>query len=216
MVDIGRTDTMKKSFFIFHLLCLIVAVSTNAFGKGSFTTHDLGYVSLPIPTDWEILNKNVQKQINTFSEVLSDRDQSNNDILIAANCYTTHTKPSATLRVSVRNKMPVQTQDEFSKVTTEELDELAPIYQSQSEAIDKKLRTKTKIISVTKSYIDGFTALKIYKRTIYKDRPSKYETLYIIPHDKYGTIKIMFTYAIKEEYFKDIIEYIENNIKIKK
>ena len=34
--------------------------------------------------------------------------------------------------------------------------------------------------------------------------------------EKYGTIKIMFTYVIKEEYFKDIIEYIENNMKVEK
>lgn len=207
---------MKKSFFIFHLLCLIVAVSTNAFGKGSFTTHDLGYVSLPIPTDWVILNKSVQKQINTSSEVLSHMDQSNNEILIAAVCYTTNKKPSATLRVSIRHKAPVQSQEEFSKVTNEELAELLPLYQSNSDDIDKKIGTKTRIISVTKSYIDNFSAVKIYKTTIDKDYPDKYETLYVIPHNKYGTIKIMLTYAIKEEYFKDILEYIESNIKIRK
>ena len=216
MVDIGRADTMKKSFFIFHLLCLIVAVSTNAFGKGSFTTHDLGYVSLPIPTDWVILNKSVQKQINTSSEALLDIDQSNNEILIAANCYTTHKKPSATLRVSVHHEISVQGQEELGMITNEELSELATIFQSQSDIIDKKIGSKTKIINITKAHVDNFLAFKIYKITIYKDRPSKYETLYMIPHNKYGTIKIMLTYAIKEEYFRDIMEYILNNIKIKK
>ena len=216
MVDIGRTDTMKKSFFIFHLLCLIVAVSTNAFGKGSFTTHDLGYVSLPIPTDWVILNKSVRKQINTTPELLFGIDQSKNEILIAVNCYTTHKKPSATLHISIHHEISVHGQEELSTITNDDLTELVMIFQSQSDIIDKKIGSKAKIINITKTNIDNFLALKIYKVAIYEDRPSKYETLYIIPHDKYGTIKIMMTYAIKEEYFKDIMEYILNNIKIKK
>jgi hypothetical protein len=63
-------------------------------------------VSIDVPRNWYFLDENIRQNLNTYSEAVVrlagiTANQGNNQILIAANAYTTSKKPSATMRLSV-------------------------------------------------------------------------------------------------------------------
>lgn len=77
-------------------------------GTSTFVRLQFGNdVSIEVPRNWSFLNQSIREHLNTYSEAVSkfagiDVNQGNNQILVAANAYTTDEKPSATMRLSVR------------------------------------------------------------------------------------------------------------------
>jgi len=63
--------------------------------------------SIEVPRNWIFLDQNIRHHLNTYSEAATklagiNVNQGNNQILVAANAYTSDKKPSATMRLSVR------------------------------------------------------------------------------------------------------------------
>ncbi len=88
--------------YIFILCIFFVPKFVEA---NSYKTQKLKYdINVDIPIGWELIPQNVLRQLGNMTEALTGRDQSNNEIILAANCYTLNEKPSATVRISVRKK----------------------------------------------------------------------------------------------------------------
>lgn len=78
-------------------------------GMSTFALLQFGNdASIEVPRNWTFLDPNIQSHLNTYSEAVAklsgiDVNQGNNQILVAANAYTTKNKrPAATIRLSVR------------------------------------------------------------------------------------------------------------------
>lgn len=107
---------------LIYINCLLFSTAN----ASNFKRYELDYgISAEIPNDWKILDKSVTTQLDNSSEAITSIDQSNNAILIAANCYTTYQKPSATFRVSIRtNPANQMTQQDLKYITRSELNEI--------------------------------------------------------------------------------------------
>jgi hypothetical protein len=77
-------------------------------GASTFVRLQFGNdASVEVPRNWTFLDQNIRQHLNTLSEAVAkfagiDVNQGNNQILVAANAYTTDKNPSATMRLSVR------------------------------------------------------------------------------------------------------------------
>lgn len=88
-------------------------------------------VSIDVPRNWYFLDENIRQNLNTYSEAVVRlagiaASQGNNQILIAANAYTTSKKPSATMRLSVRRGEFIS-QSEVREADTNELEMMAKL-----------------------------------------------------------------------------------------
>ena len=94
---------------LFGAFLLIIGTLNNANAENSTFAHFRfgSDVSIDVPRNWYFLDKNIRQNLNTYSEAVVrlagiSVGQGDNQILIAANSYTTSKKPSATMRLSVR------------------------------------------------------------------------------------------------------------------
>ena len=103
----------RRSWFLASLAIKIVAIgfsvaSFAAENASTFVRLQFGNdVSIEVPRNWKFLDQNMREHLNTYSEAIVkfsgiNINQGNNQILVAANAYTTGKKPSATMRLSVR------------------------------------------------------------------------------------------------------------------
>lgn len=100
-------------------------------------------ITIEVPRNWTYLDDNIKQQLNNSSEAIvklsgTPLNQGDNQILIAANAYTTFNKPSATMRISVRpGKYPTQLEmRQLSQTSKAELSEiLTPIIAATKRAI---------------------------------------------------------------------------------
>lgn len=90
-------------------------------GASTFVRLQFGNdASVEVPRNWVFLDQNIRQHLNTYSEAIAkfagiDVNQGNNQILVAANAYTTDKKPSATMRLSVRvGSFPSQADIKFA------------------------------------------------------------------------------------------------------
>lgn len=215
---LGVLGNMRKLTFIFIFLIVGLCFVPEGIIASSYKTQKLKYnISVDIPLGWKILQKNVARQLDNMTEALSGRDQSNNEILLAANCYTQNEKPSATFRISVRNKAPAFTQEELASLTENDFKYI--LYEAINNAtnLDKKIKTKTdiKTLKVFTANVDGQLALVTAKNVL---SHGKYQAhiFYLIPMHNYS-IKIYATFNWDEEnLFEPIMKRILSSIKIGK
>lgn len=104
------TKVCRNTAFV-GLAMLIVLTSASYADERDSTFARLQFgndVSVEVPRNWTFLDPNIRSHLNTYSEAVAklsgiDVNQGNNQILVAANAYTTQNKrPAATMRLSVR------------------------------------------------------------------------------------------------------------------
>ena len=184
----------------------------------SFKTQNLKYgISVDIPLGWEILPKNLLRQLDNATEARTGINQSNNEILIAANCYTLDKKPSATLRISIRKIKTELTQKKLRNFSDKDFKSV--LYQAINSSIetDKKTGSRTDISNITvfTSRVDTLIALVESKNISFLGKEEAH-ILYIIP-TSYGRIKIYASFNKAEEFvLKEIMVKILASIKIGK
>ena len=93
-------------------------------GASTFVRLQFGKdASIEVPRNWAFLDQNIRQHLNTYSEAVAkfsgiDVNQGNNQILVAANAYTTDKRPSATMRLSVRmGRFPSQAEIKSADLT---------------------------------------------------------------------------------------------------
>ncbi|MFH1829464.1 MAG: hypothetical protein ABH871_01640 [Pseudomonadota bacterium] len=116
---------------IVGIFLLISGALNNANAENSTFAHFRfgSDVSIDVPRNWYFLDENIRQNLNTYSEAVVrlagiTAAQGNNQILIAANAYTTSKKPSATMRLSVRRGEFIS-QSEVRKADPKELKAMA-------------------------------------------------------------------------------------------
>jgi len=124
------THTIRRTV-LFGIFLLISGILSNANSENSAFAHFRfgSDVSIDVPRNWYFLDKNIRKNLNTYSEAVVQlaglkANQGNNQILIAANAYTTSKTPSATMRLSVR-KGEFISQSEVKEADQQELEMMA-------------------------------------------------------------------------------------------
>ncbi len=105
---------MQRSPYKFLILLICTAWAFISFDvlaqSSSFAKLQFGEtIFLETPRNWTYLNEQVRQHINTGSEAIGQLAgfaiaQGDNQILLAANAFTSFKTPSATLRLSVRHR----------------------------------------------------------------------------------------------------------------
>ena len=123
-------QTIQRAVLV-GIFLLISGALNNANAENSTFAHFRfgSDVSIDVPRNWYFLDKNIRQNLNTYSEAVVrlagiTAAQGNNQILIAANAYTTSKKPSATMRLSAR-KGEFISQSEVRKADPKELEIMA-------------------------------------------------------------------------------------------
>ena len=201
---------MKKVFlsvfvFIYLAFCVTVIAQSN-FKELIFKNG----IKVKIPKNWIIMTNNLMDQLDTNTEILSGVKQGNNEILIAANCYTHSNKQaSATMRLSVRySRSPSQAQ--MLNMTDDDIALGNYSGRLATEKTLKKLSPNTKLISYSTSLdsINGLVTLK----TEFVTSANEKTLLYIIPLES-KRIKLHFTYNLREKsYLLPTIQYIKKSL----
>lgn len=144
------THTIHRTV-LFGIFLLISGILNNANAENSAFAHFRfgSDVSIDVPRNWYFLDKNIRKNLNTYSEAVVrlaglKANQGNNQILIAANAYTTSKKPSATMRLSVR-KGEFISQGEVKDADQQELEIMAKY---QLEKLKSSLPDNVKSMSL--------------------------------------------------------------------
>ena len=123
-------STMHRSLLFGGLILFAAFLSSSNAEESTFAHFRFGSdISIDVPRNWYFLDKNVRQHLNTYSEAVVNlagitAAQGNNQILIAANAYTTSNKPSATMRLSVR-KGEFISQNEVRDADSKELEMMA-------------------------------------------------------------------------------------------
>lgn len=202
----------------FILLILCICLVPRIVEGNSYKTQNLKYnIKVDIPIGWELLPQNMLRQLDNATEARSGVNQSNNEILLGANCYTLNERPSATFRISVRKKTPSFTQEKLANLSNTDFKYI--VYEAIKAAInlDKKLGTKTDIenLKVFTAKVDGLLALVTAKNVLSHGKAQAH-MFYRIPMP-YGLIKIYATFNLEEEtIFDPIMKKILSSIKIGK
>ena len=104
-------DYQNRMIHVIWMTVIVMFIAVSCFaadGMSAFVRLQFGNdASIEVPRNWIFLDQNIRQHLNTYSEVVSkfagiNVNQGNNQILVAANAYTTDKKPSATMRLSVR------------------------------------------------------------------------------------------------------------------
>ena len=141
----------KQRAVLFGIFLLIAGALNNANAENSTFAHFRfgSDVSIDVPRNWYFLDENIRQNLNTYSEAVVrlagiTAAQGNNQILIAANAYTTSKKPSATMRLSVR-KGKFISQSEVREADPKDLEMMAKF---QLDKLKSSLPDNVKSISL--------------------------------------------------------------------
>ena len=147
---IHRYAKMERAVLL-GVFLLIAGALNNANAEDSAFVHFRfgSDVSIDVPRSWYFLNKNIRQHLNTYSEAVVrlagiPAAQGNNQILIAANAYTTSKKASATMRLSVK-KGEFFSQNEVKEA---DLKELEMIVKSQLDKLKGSFPEEVKSLSL--------------------------------------------------------------------
>lgn len=215
---VGILAMATKSAISFFLLIVFLYLIPQMAEGNSFKTQNLKYgINVDIPLGWKILPKNMLRQLDNATEARTGINQSNNEILIAANCYTLDKNPSATFRISVRKIKTELTQKKLRNFSDKDFK--SALYDSINYALetDKLMGSKTDIntLTVFTARVDNLIALVSSKNIQFPEREEAH-ILYIIP-TSYGNIKIYASFNKAEEsVLKEIMIKILSSIKIGK
>ena len=203
---------MKK--FIFCLVLILIPAISNGENNSNFTRLIFKEgVAIDIPTNWSILNDNLMKQLDTNTEALTGIRQGNNNILVAANCYTTSKNASATVKLSVRHK-PTIDQNQLLAMTDENIEFEALLGKTSLENTLKKIDASTSVTDYkkTRKNLNSFACFE----TVYTLNNKERMLLFIVPLGD-RRIKLHLSYKLSEEnYLKPTIMHIIDSLSIRK
>lgn len=174
-------------------------------------------VSIEVPRNWKFLNQNTRQNLNTYSEAVAkfagiDANQGDNQILVAANAYTTDKKPSGTMRLSVRvGSFP--SQDEIKVANPADLRREAEMtLRKLNNTLPDNVRGM-KLLDVRLERLGAYYTIVTDKQVDYVSGPAleKLDVIYV--GDK--IYKLYTSYRKSEEWmFKPIIRHIRESLKI--
>ena len=188
-------------------------------GQSTFVRFQFGGdASIEVPRNWVLLNQNTRRHLNTYSEAVVklagiNVNQGNNQILVAANAYTSDKKPSATMRLSVRmGSFPTQIE-----ATNFDLSEL----RQESEMVLKQLQKSLpqnvrgmKLLDVRVEKLGPLYTVVIEKEVDYVSGP-EFDRLDVIYLGN-RVYKLNTSYRKSEAWmFEPTIHYIRHSIQIK-
>ena len=180
----------------------------------SYKRYNLTHgVSVEIPLGWKILDTAYYRQLDNATEAKTKIDQSNNEIIIAANCYLSNKKAVATFRISFRKKKPELSQDYLKHITSAELNYFLSEFIAASKKIDERMRTRTDPTTqkVIISDVGGLLALTHIKEIEIRGKTEK-QYLYFIPV-RTGLFKVQTSCNKNEEsLLGDILTYMVSSI----
>jgi hypothetical protein len=205
-------------------ILVLSVVNTGLCADSTFIKFNFNHnLVIEIPRNWTILDENINKQLNNTSEALAilnniQLKNGDNNILVAANAYTSANSPSATLRLSVRpGNVPTQADmRSFQGLSKTEFKEI----------IDPVL-AKTKLVLLS---IEGTNSVKVVDAKVIqsKNMTCFYTELqadtntgvkllqsYICPcGDK--TVKLATSYNKSEKLiFKPVIDYVWDSLAVR-
>jgi hypothetical protein len=117
----AQMRSYSRCYVLPSFIFLLVAASTSFAQVSSFAKLQFGErISLEVPRNWRFLNKEIRDHLNTGAEAAArlagiNSAQGDNQILMAAQAFTSGTTPAATLRLSARPG-PAPTQAEVREV----------------------------------------------------------------------------------------------------
>lgn len=151
---------MKKLKFIIILILLNHSILYGAGNESSFARVKLNNdVQVDLPRTWTYLDKNIADHLNTTSEAISNQisiplNQSNNEILVAANAYDSQGKSKATFRISSR-KVPSLTQLQMKEIA-----------EKQSKTVESELYSTAEKTARALPAAPGIRAAKVLSTKI--------------------------------------------------
>ena len=174
-------------------------------------------MSIEVPRNWKFLNQNTRQNLNTYSEAVAkfagiNANQGDNQILVAANAYTTDKKPSATIRLSVRvGSFP--SQDEIKFADPADLRrEVEKNLRKLNSTLPDNIRGM-KLLDVRLERLGAYYTIVTDKQVDYVSGPvlDRLDVTYV--GDK--VYKLNTSYRKSEEWmFKPIIRHIRQSLKI--
>lgn len=180
----------------------------------SYKRYNLPHgVSVKIPLGWKILDTAYYRQLDNATEAKTKIDQSNNEIIIAANCYLSNKEAAATFRISFRKKKPELSQSYLKDISSDELNYF--LFQSiaASKKIDAQMGTRTDPAKQQAiiSEVGGLLALTLIKEIEVRGKVNK-QYLYLIPV-RTGLFKVQTSCDMREEsLLGDILKYMVSSI----
>lgn len=206
------------------IISLILLASPLAHASdSSFGKIDNGVVSVEVPKSWTFLDSNMKNHMNNFSEAVAkanniNLNQGNNFILVAANAYTSSSKPAATLRVSIRpGKFP--SQKEMKQLTQLSKADLKEVFDPVIAETKKALLSVEGVKSV--KAVDARIAQSKKLTCIFTELETettdgiKLSQTYMCPAGN-NNVKHSTSYRKSErQMFKPILEYVWNSLSIK-
>lgn len=209
--------------YILVILLILFSSSFADASDSSFGKIDNGVVSVEVPKHWTFLDNNMKNHMNSFSEAVAkanniNLNQGNNYILVAANAYTSSSKPSATLRVSIRpGKFP--SQKEMKQLTQVPKSELKELF---DPAISETRKALLSVEGVKNVRIVDARVIQSKKLTcIFTEFETetvegiKLSQTYMCPSGN-NNVKLSTSYRKTErQMFKPILEYVWNSLYIR-
>lgn len=211
-------QTIQRTVLVGIFLLISGALNNANAENSTFARFRFGSdVSIDVPRNWYFLDENIRKNLNTYSEAVVrlagiTAAQGNNQILIAANAYTTSKKPSATMRLSVR-KGEFISQSEVRKADPKDLEVMAKY---QLEKLNSSLPDNVKGMSLIGVRIDKlgkYYSIVTEKLVEYTDgvQVDRLDVIYF-PNVVY---KLNTSYRKNEEWmFKPILKILRESLSI--
>lgn len=218
-MDNSRGRLWCKVLLVVSIILLYFPnIGFTADGISTFVRLQFGYdVLVEVPRNWEFLDQKIRQHLNTYSESVAklsgvDVRQGNNQILVAANAYTTGKKPSATMRLSVRVvSCPSQTE-----IKNADLSELRREAESNLRRLQTSLPNHVKsmkLIDVRLERLNGYYTIVTDKQIDYDNGPA-FDRLDVICVGS-KNYKLHTSYQKSEEWmFEPIVKYIRQSLKI--
>lgn len=200
------------------LLFVVPNPGFTAGGVSTFVRLQFGNdVSVEVPRNWVFLDQNIRQHLNTYSEAVAklsgiNVNQGNNQILVAANAYTTGKEPSATMRLSVRvGSFPSQSEIKFADLTELRRDAELSLRRLQGSLPDHVRGMK--LIDVRVERLGGYYTIVTDKQIDYVYGPTLDRLDVICVGSK--NYKLNTSYQKSEAWmFEPIIRHIRQSLRI--
>jgi len=203
------------TILVAYLICSIclAAGKASAFVRLQFGND--AYIE--VPSNWTFLEESIRQNLNTYSEAVVklsgiDINQGDNQILIAANAYTTDKKPSASVRLSVRvGHFPSQIEIESDNPSELHLEAESVLRQLQDFHSDDVVNIK-----LLKTHVERLGVLYAIVNDIQVDYPyGSYQDRLDIIYLGDKVYKLYTSYKKSEAgLFEPIIRYVRKSFTV--
>ncbi len=175
-------------------------------------------IAIKIPKHWQIIEKQLMRQLDTNTEVLTKQNQGDNEIVLASNFYDGRSQyPSASARVSVRIKETLS-QGAVEAMSDADLAQMSEQgYQSALAALKNGDYKDLQVTpyQTTKIQLSGCTALRTDYQSVDSGRRRK-NSIYVFYLGR-RVIKLTLGYdASQESILLPTINAIRNSLEFEK